>query len=67
MLPVLPPTHQTCLATNQVFACCVNTDFLLDKITRESRHTPDLLQNKIPLGGKKRTCTDFVAKSITAL
>ena len=27
MLRVLPPTNQTCLATNQVVASCVNTDF----------------------------------------
>ena len=30
MLRVLLPTNQTCLATNQVFARCVNTDFCLD-------------------------------------
>ena len=36
MLRILPPTNQTCLATNQVVASCVNTDFWLDKITRES-------------------------------
>ena len=41
------------LATNQVVASCVNTDFWLDKITRESRHTRELrhlLQNKFALG-----------------
>ena len=27
VLPVLSPTNQTCLATGQVFASCVNTDF----------------------------------------
>ena len=36
MLRILPPTNQTCLATNQVVASCVNTDFWSDKITRES-------------------------------
>ena len=42
-----------CLATNQVVASFVNTDFWLDKITRESRHTRDLrhlLQNKFAVG-----------------
>ena len=42
-----------CLATNQVVANCVNTDFWLDKITEESRHTQNLrrlLQNKFALG-----------------
>ena len=42
-----------CLATNQVVASFVNTDFWLDKITRESRHTrdlPHLLQNKFAVG-----------------
>ena len=42
-----------CLATNQVVASCVNTDFWLDKIARESRHTRDLrhlLQNKFAVG-----------------
>ena len=47
-------THvQTCLATNQVVASCVNTDFWLDTTTRESRHKRDLrlfLQNKFALG-----------------
>ena len=42
-----------CLATNQVVASFVNTDFWLDKITRESRHTRNLrhlLQNKFAVG-----------------
>ena len=33
---------QTCLAKNQVVESCVNIDFWLDKITRESLHTWDL-------------------------
>ena len=33
---------QTCLAKNQVVKSCVNIDFLLDKITRDSLHTRDL-------------------------
>ena len=45
---------QTCFATlNQVVTSCVNTDFWLDKITRESSHTVEvrhLLQNKFALG-----------------
>ena len=51
-------THaQTCLATNQAFASCVNTDNGLEKITQESGHTQDLghsLQNKLALTGKTR-------------
>ena len=42
-----------CLASNQVVASCVNTFFLLDKITRESRHgryLRHLLQNKFASG-----------------
>ena len=56
-------THvQTCLATNQVVANWVNTDFWLDKITPESRHTRELrhlMQNKFVLGktlNMKRFC-----------
>ena len=30
---------QTSLVKNQAVAGCVNTDFWLDKITRESRHS----------------------------
>ena len=72
MLHVLPPKNQTCLATNLVPASCVNTGFLLDKITRESHHTREfchLLQNKFTLNEpvKRATCTDFVAKSRTTL
>ena len=42
----------TCLATNHVFASCVNTDFWLGKITQESSLTEDshhLQQNKFAL------------------
>ena len=48
---------QTCLATNQVAGSCVNTDFSLDKITLESRHTRvlrHLLQKNVCLGPVKR-------------
>ena len=41
------------LATDQVVASYVNTDFWLDKITRESRHSRELrhlMQNKFALG-----------------
>ena len=73
MLRVLPPTFKPALQQNQFVASCVNTDFWLDKITRESRHTQELrhfLQNanQVFLGPVKRaTCTDFVAKSRTTL
>ena len=46
------PTNQTCLATNQVVTCCVNTNIRLDNITRESRHKQELrhlLENKAEL------------------
>ena len=46
------PTNQTCLATNQVVTCCVNTNIRLDNITRESRHKQalrHLLENKAEL------------------
>ena len=33
---------QACLAANHVFGNCVNTDFWLDKITRESRNVREL-------------------------
>ena len=52
MLRILPPMNQTCIATNQIVVSCVITDFCLDKITRESRHTQELrhsLQNKFAL------------------
>ena len=52
-------THvQTFLVTNQVAASCVNTDFWLDKITRESGHIWQelyhLLQKKFTWAGKTR-------------
>ena len=53
MLRILPPLNQTCLVTNQVVASCLNIDFWLDKIARESRHISELryvLQNKFVLG-----------------
>ena len=48
-------THvQTLFATNQVVASSVNTDFWLDKITRQSHDTSrelrHSLQNKFALG-----------------
>ena len=42
MFLVLPPTNQTWHATNTVVASCVNTDFWLDNIKRESRNTREL-------------------------
>ena len=49
-------THiQTCLATNQFFASCMNTDFWLDKIMWVSHHTWNLcqlLQHKFTLVSK---------------
>ena len=52
MLPILTLRNQTCLAANLVVASCVNTDFWLDKITRELCHTRELrhfLQNRFAL------------------
>ena len=52
------------------FTSCVNTDFWLDKITPESRHTRELrylLQKSVPWAGKTRNMSDFVAKSKTIL
>ena len=64
-------THvQTCLATNQVVASCVNTDFWLDKITWELRDTQELghlLQNICLRPVKRPTSTDFFAKRRTTL
>ena len=54
MLRVLPPTFKPVLQKNKT--CCylsVYTDFWLDKITRQFRHTRELrrlLQNKFALG-----------------
>ena len=54
MLCVLPGTFKLAShATNQVAASCANTDFRLEKITWESRHTTEsrhLPQNKFALG-----------------
>ena len=54
MLCVLTATFNLAShATNQVAASCANTDFRLDKITWESRHTREsryLPQNKFALG-----------------
>ena len=62
---------QTCFASNQVVACCVNTVFWLDKITPESRHTQDftsLVAKQVCLGSVKReTCTYFFAEHRTSL
>ena len=62
-------THvQTCLVSNQVVASCLNTDFWLDKIVRDSRPYTGFTS----LAAKKvcfrvhflqHACTDFVAKS----
>ena len=46
------PDTQTCLTAFQVVVSCVNTDFWLDKITRESAHAREvrhLLQNQFAL------------------
>ena len=54
MLRVLPPTFKPVLEKKiNVVVSCVYTDFWLDEITRESRHTRELrhlLQNKFALG-----------------
>ena len=52
MLLVLPPNFLPVLQQTKLAAICVNTDFWLDKITRESRHIQlrHLLQNKFALG-----------------
>ena len=59
-------THiQTYLATNKVVTSCMNIDNWLDKITRESCHTWDLVtycNTSLPWLVKCTTCTDFVAK-----
>ena len=52
MLRVLPPTFKPFSQQIKVAASCANTDFWLDKITRESQHTQELsqlLQNKFAL------------------
>ena len=53
MLRFLTPPFKPVLKQVKVAACCASTDFLLDKITRESRHTREsrnLLQKKFALG-----------------
>ena len=54
MLCVLTATFNLAShAANQVAASCANTDFRLDKITWESRHTTEsryLPQNKFAVG-----------------
>ena len=53
MLLVLSPNFLPVLQQTKLAAICVNTDFWLDKITRESRHIQELrhlLQNKFALG-----------------
>ena len=65
MLHVSSLHVQTRLATNQVVASCLNTDFWLDKITRESCRTRELPQGlaakQVCLGSVKcTTCKDFV-------
>ena len=49
-----PPPHNFSNGPSlKIAASCVNTDFWLDKITRESRYTLDLphfVQNKFALG-----------------
>ena len=52
MLRALPPTFKSFSQQIKVAASCLNTDFWLDKITRESHHTQELrqlLQNKFAL------------------
>ena len=46
---VLPLRNQPCLTANVVVASCVNTDFWLDKITRESCHTRELRAKQVSL------------------
>ena len=53
VVPVLPSTFKPVLKQIKVAASWVNTDFWLDKIMRESRHTKTLRylqQNKFALG-----------------
>ena len=53
MLRILAPTFKPVLKKIKVAVGWVNTDFWLDKIMRESRHTKALrylLQNKFALG-----------------
>ena len=53
MLRVLPSTFKPVLQQIKVSISCASTDFWLDKIRRESRHTQELLhllQNKFASG-----------------
>ena len=53
MLRILAPAFKPVLKKIKVAAGWINTDFWLDKIMRESRHTKALrylLQNKFALG-----------------
>ena len=56
---------QICLAASQVLASGMNTDYWLDKITRESRHFN--VKQVFFRSVKRATCKDFVAKNRTAL
>ena len=61
---------KTCLATNQLVASCVNTDFWLDKISRESRHTSDLrhlLQCRFALRRKNAQHINFLLQEVELL
>ena len=55
-----PHSNQTCLATNQVVACCVNTDIRLDKISRESTNElRPCWKTSLLLAGKTRNIEWF--------
>ena len=71
MLHVLPPTNQTCFTTNQVVTRCVDTDFWLDKITRELRHLHVfalylLIAQQVQVLLKKSTTTLYFLQQIFA-
>ena len=65
------PRSNLCFATSQVVANCVNTDFWLDEITRESRHRRKLchlLQNRsLSWAGKTRNMYRFCCKKVKLL
>ena len=71
MLRVLPPMFKPVLQKNKT--CCklsVYTDFWLDKIKRQLRHTRELrhlFQNKFALGRWDAQMYSFTAKSRTIL
>ena len=55
-----PHSNETCLATNQVVACCVNTDIRLDKISRESTNElRPCWKTSLLLAGKTRNVEWF--------